>query len=169
MTRPQAHVRHANLVVASRKQKGKPLMDNKVKALAATAMAVAGVAGTAGAAQASTPSTAGTHTTTKPSVKTFKPSIASASGCNQDVCISIIGNGQHVSYWFTWASTTRANRATEPHYWVAGKVAFSGNVYTGTHSFYSSLGLTNYNFPKANVQVCNTWTGIPGKPCETIK
>jgi hypothetical protein len=142
---------------------------SKVKTLATAAMAVAGVAGTAGAAQAATPSTAVTHTTTKPAVKTFKASPASAVGCNQDVCISIIGNGQHVSYWFTWASTTRKKRATEPVYWVAGKVAFYGAVVTGSHSFYSSLGLTNYNFPKANVQVCNTWTGIPGKPCETIK
>jgi hypothetical protein len=119
---------------------------SKVKTLATAAIAVAGVAGTAGAAQAATPSTAGTHTTTKPAVKTFKTlkaSPASAVGCNQDVCISIIGNGQHVSYWFTWASTTRKKRATEPVYWVAGKVAFYGAVVTGSHSFYSSLGLTN--------------------------
>lgn len=145
---------------------------NKVKTLATAAMAVAGVAGTAGIAQAATPSTAGTHTTTKPAVKTFKAptSPTSAFGCNQDVCISIIGNGQHVSYWYTYASTTLAYRTTHPDYWVAGFEVFTGRTMQGTRSFYSSLGLTNYNIAEPNVQVCNTWTGkIPGKPCETIK
>ena len=93
----------------------------------------------------------------------------SAYGCNQETCIGVVGSGLHVSYWYTTGSDTYADRCTQPAYWVAGDVAFYGSLVCGTYSYYSSLGLSNYNFPRT-AQVCNTWVNGPkGKPCEEVE
>jgi hypothetical protein len=131
--------------------------------------AAAALAG-AGTAHASTLPTHNTKGAT-PAVKTFKTAVSpgSAFGCNQETCIGVIGGGLHVSYWYTTGSDTYADRCTQPAYWVAGDVAFYGSQVCGKYSYYSSTGLSNYNFPRT-AQVCNTWVNGPkGKPCETVK
>jgi hypothetical protein len=147
----------------------------KLKVMATGVMtAAAGLAG-AGVAHASALPTH-THSLAgkaKPAVKTFKTSVHpdSASGCNQQTCIFVWGNGAHVSYWSTTGQTNYAYRCTQPAAWIGGTVAYYGNLYCSSNSFYYSTLLSNYTFTgTGNLQVCNTWVNGPkGKPCETIK
>jgi hypothetical protein len=147
----------------------------KIKALATGAIALAGTAGFGGVAQAATVThgTAGNGTTAS-GVKTFKQKAATASpdsafGCNQDVCISIAGNGTYVAYWATAAFPTYGYRCTDPYYWSAGRIIYTGPPQCRASSYYQSAAYVSDNWATSNVQVCNTWAGIPGKPCETIK
>jgi hypothetical protein len=145
----------------------------KLKVMATGVMtAAAGLAG-AGMAQAASLPSHSLPAKAKPAVKTFKTAVHpdSASGCNQQTCIFVWGNGAHVSYWSTTGSTTRADRCTQAAAWIGGTIAYYGDLYCSTNSFYYSLLLSNYTFGgTGNLQVCNTWVNGPkGKPCETIK
>lgn len=147
---------------------------DKLKIVATGAItAAAGLAGTGTAHAGTLP----THNTaghsTRPAIKTFKSGAHpdSASGCNQQTCIYVWGNGRHVSYWSTTGTAAFGYRCTQPAFWVGGVVGFYGSLYCSSNDFYYSLGLSNYNFTgTGNLQVCNTWVNGPkGKPCETIK
>lgn len=144
----------------------------KVMATGVITAAAAGLAGV-GTAHASTLPSHNTPDKARHAVKTFKTRthIASASGCNQQTCIFVWGNGAHVSAWSTTGSTNFAYRCTQPAFWVGGQVAFYGSLYCSSNDFYYSLGLSNYTFPgRGNLQICNTWVNGPrGKPCETVK
>ena len=91
----------------------------------------------------------------------------SASGCNQDVCISIIGSSNHVSDWNTTAYWDGGYICTQSH-WVIN----NANVRTGTGAcggagvFFSDWQANRY-FPSPSL-ACNWWKVIPGYPCETI-
>jgi hypothetical protein len=91
----------------------------------------------------------------------------SASGCNQSVCINVVGSGLYVSDWSTTAypSTYVCSYAA---YWANGIVIATSNEVCGNQNdvFYSDWNNPGY-FPN-NTQVCNTWLQIAGKPCETV-
>lgn len=91
----------------------------------------------------------------------------SAYGCNQDVCISIIGNGTFVKSWATSAYPNYAYRCTWANYWANGKLLLSGALQCRSDYYYYSNAIIGTQV-KAGSQVCNTWFGIPGKPCESI-
>lgn len=91
-----------------------------------------------------------------------------ASGCNQDVCIYVEGSGTQVTYWSTTA-VLPASTCTVAKYWANGVLVYEGNTKCGTagarvSSYWNSPGY----FP-VGTEVCNTWTNVPGKPCETIE
>jgi len=92
---------------------------------------------------------------------------ASANGCNQSVCISVVGSGLYVSDWSTTAypSTYVCSYAA---YWANGVVIATSNEVCGNQNnvFYSDWN--NPGYFTNNTQVCNTWLQIAGKPCETI-
>jgi hypothetical protein len=97
------------------------------------------------------------------------PSIVplTASGCNQDICIYVEGSGTQVTYWSTTA-VLPVSMCTVAKYWANGVLIYEGNTKCGSagarvSSYWNSPGY----FP-AGTEVCNTWTGVPGKPCETI-
>jgi hypothetical protein len=149
---------------------------HKIRTLATGAITVAGAAGVGGVAQAAPLAHAPAHNggPATHSIKTFKTRSGSvrpdsAFGCNQDVCISIAGNGRYINYWATAAFTTYKNRCTEPAFWSAGHIIFYGSQQCRASSFYGYTSYISGSWWRGNVQVCNTWTGIPGKPCETIK
>ncbi len=101
----------------------------------------------------------GTSTTTSP---------LTASGCNQGVCIYVVGSGTYVTRWETRAVLPTA-MCTVSRYWANGVLVYEGTTKCGSAggsvtSYWPSPGY----FP-AGTEVCNTWTGIPGRPCETIE
>ena len=90
-----------------------------------------------------------------------------ASGCNGSVCISIEGSGTYVDDWQTtaWAATALC---TEADFWANGvlkRQSSSQCVGAGTEL---ESDWKNTSFPNGTV-LCNTWSGIPGEPCETIE
>lgn len=93
---------------------------------------------------------------------------ASASGCNQSVCIYVTGSGTHVTRWSTTA-VLPSWMCTFAEYWANGELVYVGNTKCGSKgdevmSYWSNPG----DFP-VGTQLCNTWIGIAGKPCETIE
>lgn len=88
-----------------------------------------------------------------------------ASGCNVAVCIFLKGSGTTVDSWTTdgYASGYHCNYA---HFWRNGSVTRSVYVCgTGTNT-------TTWNSPGTfsdGDELCNTWSGISGKPCKTIQ
>lgn len=91
-----------------------------------------------------------------------------ASGCNQDVCIYVEGSGTQVTYWSTTAALP-ASMCTVAKYWANGALVYEGNTKCGSSGGHVFSYWSNPGYFAAGTQVCNTWTGIPGKPCETIQ
>jgi hypothetical protein len=98
------------------------------------------------------------------------PSISpqTARGCSQNVCIYVEGSGTQVTYWSTTAALP-ASMCTVANYWANGVLLYEGNTKCG-----SSGGQVSSYWPApghfaAGTELCNTWTGIQGKPCETIE
>ncbi len=91
----------------------------------------------------------------------------SASGCNGNVCINLQGSGSTVNDWETTAQAT-TYICTQADYWADDVLEHQGSrqcVPSGTQlvSDWQSTW-----WPNGTV-LCNTWPGIPGRPCETIE
>lgn len=104
---------------------------------------------------------------TEPSASTATSPLT-ASGCNQNVCIYVVGSGTQVTKWETTADLPTA-MCTVAKYWANGVLVYEGTIKCGSAggsvmSYWSRPG----HFA-AGTELCNTWTGIPGKPCETIE
>ena len=91
----------------------------------------------------------------------------SANGCSGAVCIFITGSGLHVSDWQTTVALSKST-CSSASFLVNGVLYASGGSECGAAgdelvSDWESPG----NFPNGTV-LCNTWSGISGKPCETV-
>lgn len=96
------------------------------------------------------------------------PQIAmSASGCSERVCITIYGDGLYISEWDTRALWDGDYICTQSAWWNPKylPIRYGNGVCGGSGVFFS------YWQPKRNFKqalACNTWYGIPGKPCESV-
>ncbi len=91
----------------------------------------------------------------------------SAKGCNQAVCINIIGQGLFVSEWNTTAYFVNGQETFAVD-WVNGSIYSTGpldNVPPGAYG-YDDYAVESY-FANGS-QLCNTWFADNGKPCETV-
>jgi hypothetical protein len=91
----------------------------------------------------------------------------SATGCTNwgATCIHISGSGYYVNYWETWWIT--GARCTLAGYWVKGALwRVSQEICGNSYGRYWSIWNVNGNLPGG--QVCNSWVGTSGRPCETI-
>ncbi len=91
----------------------------------------------------------------------------SANGCASSVCIYVTGTGLHVSDWATSVLLSKTMCSTAS-FWVNGALWASGVNQCGTAgeglvSDWSNPG----NFANGTV-LCNTWSGVSGRPCETV-
>jgi hypothetical protein len=91
----------------------------------------------------------------------------SANGCSGAICIFVTGSGLHVSDWRTSVALSKATCSTAS-FLVNGVLFASGGSQCGAAgdeliSDWASPG----NFANGTV-LCNTWSGISGKPCETV-
>ena len=93
----------------------------------------------------------------------------SASGCNQDVCIQIIGSSNKVVDWdsqgYYFGSTTLCTRS---RFYANGHLIRTGTVVCGEAGVFYTFWTPNKYFPSPTL-ACNRWTAIPGYPCETIR
>jgi hypothetical protein len=98
------------------------------------------------------------------------PSITpqTASGCNQDVCIYVEGSGNQVTYWST-TTALPASMCSVAKYWANGVLVYEGNTKCGSSGAQVFSYWSNPGYFATGTVLCNTWTGIPGKPCETIE
>lgn len=89
----------------------------------------------------------------------------SAFGCTANVCIYISGSGLLVNEWDTSVSNN-VYTCTFAAYWVRGSIYSTTNSVCGNSDFwgYWAAGRTFVD----GSQLCNTWAGFAGKPCETI-
>jgi hypothetical protein len=92
----------------------------------------------------------------------------SASGCNQDVCISISGSSNHVSDWTTTAYWNGGYICTQSHWVINHANVRTGNGACGGAGVFFSDWAANRYFPSPSL-ACNWWKVIPGYPCETIR
>jgi hypothetical protein len=117
--------------------------------------------------------TSGIATASTPAVTVNSPVPAigivpdSANGCSGAICIFVTGSGLHVSDWQTSVALSKS-MCTTASFLVNGTLRASGVSQCGSAntelvSDWSSPG----NFPNGSV-LCNTWSGISGKPCETV-
>lgn len=91
-----------------------------------------------------------------------------AGGCNQYICIYVEGSGTQVAYWSTTA-TLPASMCTVAKYWANGVLVYEGNMKCGSSGGQVLSYWTDPGYFATGTELCNTWTGIPGKPCETIE
>ncbi len=98
------------------------------------------------------------------------PSISpqTASGCNQYVCIYVEGSGTQVTYWSTTAALP-ASICTVAKYWANGVLVYEGNTKCGSGGAEVSSYWPDPGSFAAGTQLCNTWIGVLGKPCETVE
>jgi hypothetical protein len=89
-----------------------------------------------------------------------------ASGCSGSVCIDVQGSGTQVSDWETTAYAS-ASVCTSADFWVNGAVERQGSTRCVAGGTQLESDWTNTSFANGTV-LCNTWTGISGKPCETV-
>jgi hypothetical protein len=117
--------------------------------------------------------TTGTATASAPAVTVNSPvpniriMPDSANGCSGAICIFVTGSGLHVSDWQTSVALTRST-CSSASFLVNGVLFASGGTQCGAAgdelvSDWESPG----NFANGTV-LCNTWSGISGKPCETV-
>ncbi|MGH9300661.1 MAG: hypothetical protein ACRD0E_02140 [Acidimicrobiales bacterium] len=104
---------------------------------------------------------------TVPVVRQLSVHSDSASGCNQEVCIYVYGQGLFVQQWNTTAYFPDGTESFAA-YWA------NGNVIATTNSFYASPGTwyeaywTPDEYFANNTKVCNAWFNNAGFPCETV-
>jgi len=98
------------------------------------------------------------------------PSISpqTAGGCNQRVCIYVEGSGTQVTYWSTTA-TLPASMCSVAKYWANGVLVYEGNTKCGSSGGQASSYWSDPGYFAAGTVVCSTWTGLSGRPCETIE
>lgn len=94
-------------------------------------------------------------------------SAQSASGCSQDVCISLIGSGAYVSDWSSTANWGGPEICTYSIFEINDIVIRTGSVVCGGAGVFFTDWPAKKNFPTPS-QACNQWSGIPGYPCEDI-
>ena len=131
-------------------------------ALAAGLLVIAVGALTAGVASATTSDSSLTS-----AVPGFGVMPDSANGCSGPVCIYVTGSGLNVSDWSTSLYLTKTMCSTSS-FLVNGVLWASGGNECGTAgeelvADWSDPG----NFANGTV-LCNTWSGVSGKPCETV-
>ena len=91
----------------------------------------------------------------------------SASGCNQSICIAVTGSGLNVSDWTTTAVLPRTMCSTAD-FLVNGSVWATGYGCASSGDQLKADWSDPGNFANGTV-LCNTWSGIAGKPCETVE
>lgn len=91
----------------------------------------------------------------------------SASGCSQDVCISLIGSGAKVNDWSSTAYWDGATICTHSLFLLNDRVIRQGSVVCGDAGVFFTDWPANKNFPTPSL-ACNEWAKIPGEACETI-
>lgn len=89
---------------------------------------------------------------------------ASHTGCNSDVCIEVNGTGLWVNYWNTWAFPPE-EYCSYADFWQDGELAFTGADLCGTYMETDATMETDYD---NHTDLCNTWSGISGKPCAEV-
>lgn len=91
----------------------------------------------------------------------------SANGCASSVCIYVTGTGLNVSDWATSVYLTKSMCSTAS-FWVNGVLWASGvNQCDSAGDELVSDWSDPGNFANGTV-LCNTWSGVSGKPCETV-
>lgn len=92
----------------------------------------------------------------------------SASGCNQAVCISLVGSGLIVSNWSTTGVFAIQTPAFAIYYKNGSVIATSVIVEAepGDTLFDQMIG--SHSFANGT-QLCNGWGGTLGHPCETVE
>jgi hypothetical protein len=107
------------------------------------------------------------HTQAEQAVNAIRPD--SASGCNQNVCISVVGSGRTVNEWNTQAFGDAG--CINALFWRNSSLYFlspkkiCSNGQEGVYYYYYDAQALMNNGDK----LCNTWTNIAGRPCETIE
>jgi hypothetical protein len=113
-------------------------------------------------AAASTPAAAATGAA---SSITIHPD--SASGCSGAICIAVTGSGLHVSNWTTTVALSKSMCSTAS-FWANGVLVATGSNTCGSAGDELSADFSDPgNFANGTV-LCNTWSGVSGKPCETV-
>lgn len=91
---------------------------------------------------------------------------ATAGGCNQAICIYVVCT--KVTKWTTEAVLQKPT-CTFAMYWANGTLVRQGTVKCGSKGADVTSAWSNPGHFPAGTEVCNTWTGIPGGPCETSR
>lgn len=92
----------------------------------------------------------------------------SASGCNQDVCIQIVGSSNKVNDWDSQAYWDGSYLCTRSRFYANNNLIRTGTVVCGGAGVFYTYWTPNKYFPSPTL-ACNRWTSIPGYPCETIR
>jgi hypothetical protein len=91
----------------------------------------------------------------------------SANGCSGAICIFVTGSGLQVSDWTTTVVLSRSMCSTAS-FWANGVLVARGGSQCGASGDELLSDWPNPgNFANGTV-LCNTWSGISGKPCETV-
>ncbi|MBA3906851.1 MAG: hypothetical protein H0X35_09250 [Pseudonocardiales bacterium] len=97
----------------------------------------------------------------------------SASGCSENVCITIVGTGLFIQEWRTSALYGGNYICTRSRWWhqyrndpPPGWLERTGNGVCGGAGVFFSDWFPKRNFPTGIA--CNTWDYIVGRPCESI-
>jgi hypothetical protein len=131
-----------------------------------TVVAVVAVALTVGAGSVVVPVQAA-FGATEPTASTATSPLT-ASGCNQNVCIYVVGSGTQVTKWETTAVLPTA-MCTVAKYWANGVLVYEGTIKCGSAGGSVMSYWTRPGYFAAGTQVCNTWANVQGRPCETIE
>jgi len=94
--------------------------------------------------------------------------LLSASGCNQSVCIELIGTGLVVDRWRTTASVSSATCSQARFLRNGWVVRTSAPVCSSSSGTLVAVWHGPGGFSHGD-QLCNTWSGVAGKPCKTVK
>ena len=92
----------------------------------------------------------------------------SAQGCNQLVCISVIGSGLHVTSWSTSATFSIQTPAFAIYYVNGTVVATSVIVEAEPGETLGDQAIGSHSYANGT-HLCNGWGGTLGYPCETIE
>lgn len=94
--------------------------------------------------------------------------VSSATGCNVDVCIALTGSGLTVDKWETRGYVTGAQCSYARYLRNDSVIATSGTVCSSGAGWLVSTWNNPGTFADGTI-LCNTWSGITGKPCKTVQ
>lgn len=97
---------------------------------------------------------------------------ADANGCNQDVCIQLVGTNDSLTLWQTTAYTSSGEGCYDAGFHrpagdnIGDLLCVPPELSGQAWAFWDSTGPTGTNMPVGSY--CNSWSRIPDAPCETV-
>lgn len=90
-----------------------------------------------------------------------------AHGCNGAVCLDVVGSGLVITGWSTTLKADHS-QTTNAFLWATNTLYFTGPSISAIQGAQYAASVPQSIRFNGSTQLCATWNGYSGRPCETV-